>query len=292
MARAARNTENRQVAPRTTTAVARHGDNVFTSTAAALGSDGGGVIFGKFNGNNGDFTYGTNPAKELEPGTAVLVDMQQAVKRGWICWKDGEVKDERMVLITQGNPPREDELKDHGPYTKKDDGWKEQVSIRFKLFETGEEIELKMTSRAGIRGVGALCKAYGAEFRDHEPDALIVVVLDSKGYTPKDKSYGRKYAPIFEIDEFISPDEAAERLGLPAGGDAAAEDDGEDNGAPWEQQEGGDGAVQDEGEIPTLAEDAEDDDADQKDAPPVRQEAPQVSDRRSRAAGGRRSKRV
>lgn len=288
MARADRNT-TREVATRPTTAVARQSDNVFTMTAAALGSDGGGVIYGKFNGNNGDFTYGTNPAKELEPGTAVLVDMQQAVRRGWICWKDGSVVDERMVLITQGNPPREDELPDKGPYTKKDDGWKEQVSIRFKIFETGEEIELKMTSRAGIRGVGALCKAYGAEFRDHEPDSLIVVVLDSKGYTPKDKSYGRKYAPIFEIDEFISPDEAAERLGLPAGDDDDAEEGGKGE-APWEPQGGSDENVQDEGEIPV--EDDEDEGDAPQDAPPVRQEAPQVSDRRSRAAGGRRSKRV
>lgn len=285
MARAERTT-TREVATRPTTAVARQSDNVFTMTAAALGSDGGGVIFGKFNGNNGDFTYGTNPAKELEPGTAVLVDMQQAVKRGWICWKDGSVVDERMVLITQGNPPREDELPDKGPYTKKDDGWKEQVSIRFKLFETGEEIELKMTSRAGIRGVGALCKAYGAEFRDHDPDSLIVVILDSKGYTPKDKSYGRKYAPIFEIDEFISPDEAAERLGMP-GDDDAGED--AEQGAPW-KDEGDSGDVQDEGEIPVQ--DDEDEGDARRDAPPVRQEAPQVSDRQTRVAGGRRSKRV
>lgn len=280
-ARASRNTTaGREVAVRKTTAVARGADNPFTAAAAALGSDGGSYAFGKFNGNNGDWTYGSNPAKEIEPGSRILIDMNQGVRRGWICWKAGEVKDERMVLVSQGNPPSEDQLTDHGPYEKKDDGWKEQVSVRFRLLDNGDEVELKMTSRAGVRGVGALCRGYGAQFRDYDADSLIVVEIDSKEYTPKDKSFGRKYAPVFEIVEFISPDQAAELLGDVDAG----EEEGTSEEAPW----AGDKApvtVEDEGEIPVQDDDEGDD---VQDAPPVQRTAPSVSVRPQ----GRRSKRA
>jgi hypothetical protein len=274
--RADRTTAPREGAKRPNTAVARRVDNPFTAAAAALGSDGGGVTFGKFNGNNGDFTIGSNPVVELPAGTLVLLDMERAVKRGWICWKEALVVDETMISITQGNPPREDELEDHSPYVKKDDGWKEQVSIRFKVLETGDEVELKMTSRAGIRGIGALLKAYGAEFRDHDPNALIVVELDALRYTPKDKSFGPKYAPILQIKEFISPDEAAKRLGI-TDDDDDDDDDAEDQAV----------AASDEGVIPVDDDDDDDGDVD-ADAPPVRQEAPQVQER----GNGRRTRRI
>lgn len=277
MARATRNTTGREVAPRENRAVATMGDNPFAAAAAACGSDGGGVIFGKFNGNNGDFTYGSNPPKEIPAGSRILVDMNRGAKRGWICWKDGAVVEERMVLLVEGAPPQESALPDHSPYSKKDDGWKEQVSLRFRLLDTGEEIELKMTSRAGIRSFGSLCKEYGAVFRDYEKDDLILVVLDSNSYMPKDKSFGRKYAPIFELSEFVTPDEAAELLG-----EVDTSDD--DEASPEETVEETTTEAKDEGVIPTLPED--EDEQQQQDEPPVQQAAPRAQ------SGGRRSKRV
>lgn len=278
MARAQRSTTNNRREPKSRDNLpARQQDNVYTAFAGRAGSAGA-VIFAKFNGNNGDFTYGTNPAKELEPGTEILVDMSQAVRHGWICWKESQVVDETMVPITEGSPPSEHDLPDHGPYAKEGDGWKQQVSLRFRLPDTGEELELKMTSRAGIRGVGGLCKEYGAQFRDHGPEDLILVALDSKSYTPKDKSYGRKYAPVFEIVEFIDPDKAGEMLGL------AAPDD-EDEDAEDQAQLADDSSEEDEGKIPV-----DDDEEEQDDDPPAKQEAPSASSRRP--SRGRRAKKV
>lgn len=190
------------------------GDNPWTRFASESGS--GGINFLKFNGNTGEYSYGS-PVKTLAVDTECAVDMRIGVRKGWICWKEGKVVDEIMVVITEGNPPARHQLQDHGPYSKTEDGWKEQASLQLRDLATGDEFEFKTTSKSGIRAIGGLCKAYGAEFRDHDPEDLVVVTLGSNSFIPKDKSYGRKHAPVLEIVEWLTPDQADEIFGSEEG---------------------------------------------------------------------------
>ena len=200
------------------------GDNPFASAAAEMG--GGGEDYLKFNGNTGDYTFGA-AEDELEHGTKCVAHMDE-IARGWICWDDGEVKDEITVRVIDGGPPSENTLPDHGPYDDEDDGWSSQVIILFSTND-GDRLKFKSSSKSGKRAFGTLLNDYAKQYKNH-PDELPVVEINATGFMPKDKKISKKYAPTFRIVDWISNEEFAEKSG---------EDEGDYN-ENFNDEEGGD----------------------------------------------------
>lgn len=187
-------------------------EDYFAAVAAEASTfrDGGGVMFMKFDGNTGDYSYGADNT-ELPLGTLVAVNIQ-SYRRGWICWNDGEVVDEIMVPIHEGAPPKKHELPDHGPYTEDNDGWSEQYTIEFTLIE---EPFLTLLFQANNRSKRIafenMMKDFAKGFKLHEGCAPIIE-LDEREFEGKAKEGKRKYrkhAPILKIVDWKSLEELA-----------------------------------------------------------------------------------
>jgi len=175
------------------------GGNPFLDAAEDMGASSG-ALFLKFDGNTGVYSYGKDQ-DELPKGTKVAVNHNE-FRRGWICWNDGEVMEEKMVRIVDGAPPAKGDLADHGPYEDpKKDGWREQASAQFRDIESGEEFLFKTSSKGGRIAAANLVRDFGKGYAQH-PGELAIVALDSVSFDAKDekgKKLGRKYAPMFKI---------------------------------------------------------------------------------------------
>lgn len=189
---------------------------------------GSSAIYAKFNGNSGEFSYGSN-AEEVEDGEEMAANVFGA-RRGWICWVDSEVAEEVMVPIAQGAPPAEHTLTDHGPYAKHDDGtedgWSAQFAIDFRLLgadHDGVEITYKTSTKSAMRPLGDLLKQFGREYKNH-PGMVPIVKFGKGSYMPKEKKHGKKYFPTFTIVRWMEEDELLAKYG-----DGASVSEGEDN---------------------------------------------------------------
>lgn len=180
-------------------AFATSGDDPFSKAGSEMGS-GAFTRFVKFSGNTGEYTYGKNDESDIDHGTKVAIN-PLTFARGGICWKNGEVAAEQMTPVVQGEPPLLASLPDHGPYAKKEDGWKAQSSFFFCDTE-GNGYEFKTSSKSGMRAVGNLLKDYGKLFRNY-PGKVPLITLDADKFSPKDKSFGDKYAPVFKIVDWV-----------------------------------------------------------------------------------------
>jgi hypothetical protein len=186
--------------------------------------------FLKFDGNSGDYTYGSaDNSAELEHGTKLAVDMT-AYQRGWICWKEGEVVDQNMVNILDGDPPQERDLEDHGPYETYDDGthdgWSSQHEIELRAVEDGTLFHYKTTSKSGLRALGKLLADFAKAYKS-KPGEYPVIEIGDVTFEPKTKKkVGKKHAPTFKIVEWISTEKF---LALAEAEAAAAPEEGADD---------------------------------------------------------------
>jgi hypothetical protein len=197
------------------TAVASFGDDPWAAYAAQHGNSNAGVQYMKFDGNTGVFNYGADRT-ELEEGTQLAVNMNE-YKTGFICWKDQEVVDEKMISVIEvfaGAPPIvEAHLKDHGPYKKyangATDGWVEQQSVGLKLLDDGTDMVFKSSSVSGIRSLKKLLSDYAAGRKVHGADAVPIVEISTTTFVPKNAGpgAGKKYVPVFTIVAWKSPEE-------------------------------------------------------------------------------------
>lgn len=197
---------------------------------AVAGNEMGGssALYAKFNGNSGEMTYGSQ-AEEIATGERMAADVYGA-RKGWICWVESEVQEEIMVPIVQGQPPRADQLQDHGPYKTYDDGtkdgWSEQFSINFRLLgedHDGAEITYKTSTKSAMRPLGDLIKQFSREYKAN-PGCVPIVEFDKGSYMPKEKKHGKKYFPTFKIVEWIEEGEL-----LATYGDGSKVEEGDDN---------------------------------------------------------------
>jgi hypothetical protein len=213
------------------------GPDPFAKAAKDMG--GTHAQFLRFDGNNGDYTYGPDEdKKELDHGDQIACNMA-TFKRGWICWKNGEVADEIMVEVIAGEPPAASTLKDHGPYQKYDDGtedgWQEQASVEFRGLENGELFLFKVSSKGARRSMSALLDSFAKVYRQ-KPNQVPVIEIGATSFEPKvgkgdgpKKKVGKKYAPNLKIVGWIPADEF---LALAAQADAATTQDSSGENAP------------------------------------------------------------
>lgn len=200
------------VATRSKTEVAQ-GSAYDPFARAADDMAGSSSIYAKFNGNSGEFSYGSN-ANEIEAGERMAANVA-AMRRGWICWKESEVVEEIMIPIMDGPPPAENTLPDHGPYEKHEDGtedgWSEQVSLTLRLLgddHDGVEITYKTSTKSAMRPLGDLIKQYSRGYKEH-PGCIPIIEFSKGSYMPKEKKHGKKYFPQFKIVDWIDEDELA-----------------------------------------------------------------------------------
>lgn len=190
--------------------------------------------FLNFNGNTGELTFGSDD-NVLPDGSTVVADFMNQ-SRGWICWKNGEPVEEVLVPVTEGKPPLEHELKDHGPYDDEDDGWREATAIPMIVESVGGDPEhefvgakllFKTSTGGAVRSVKKVAGTFGKLFREHMGE-MAVVEITTESYTPREKKYGKKYAINFKIVDWFGEDQLAELAGLlnDEGGEYLPEDDG------------------------------------------------------------------
>lgn len=202
-------------------AVTNFGDDPWAAYAAQHGNSNAGVQYMKFDGNTGVFNYGADRT-ELEEGTQLAVNMNE-YKNGFICWKEQEVVDEKMisvVVVFAGAPPIvQAHLPDHGPYKKyangASDGWVEQYSVALKLLDNGADVVFKTSSVSGIRSLKKLLSDYAAGRKVHGPDAVPIVEISTTTFVPKNAGpgTGKKYVPVFTVVGWKSPEELEDLVG-------------------------------------------------------------------------------
>lgn len=190
--------------------------------------------FLKFNGNTGELTFGAED-NVLGDGSTVVADMFN-LAQGWMCWKDGTPADSVFVAVTDGKPPLEHELKDHGPYDDEDDGWREAIQVGMIVESVdgdgdheyvGTKLKFESSTAGVVRSVKKLSGAFGKQFREHMGE-LPVVEITTESYTPREKKYGKKHAINFKIIDWMDDAAIAEIVGDldDSAGDYEEEDDG------------------------------------------------------------------
>lgn len=174
------------------------------SVAAGLKGGGDGKAFMKFDGNDGDYSYGADD-EPLKIGEQMAVNMRSA-EWGWVIWVDGQVVHEEMVPMTSRQPLKHN-LPDHGPYGE-DDGPSEQYTIDMRMVEEPNiEMQFQGNNNSKRRALAALMKDFANQFRMH-PGEVPIIELDERPFetTTKGKGKGRKitkHAPVFKIVDWM-----------------------------------------------------------------------------------------
>lgn len=198
--------------------------NPFLDAAEDMGASSG-ALYLKFDGNTGIYSFGKD-GEELKKGTRLAVNHRE-FKRGWICWNNKEVMEEIMVRVMEGRPPAKGSLTDHGPYKKKQDGWREQASFEMRDIEAGDQFQFKTSSKGGNIAVANLIRDFGKGVAQH-PGELAIVELQNVSFEAKDEdgdSIGKKYAPLFKLVGWANEDELAAKFENSAETEEAEDDD-------------------------------------------------------------------
>ncbi len=157
----------------------------------------------KFNGNDGIFTYGSG-GTELDLKSQVAFN-PFSLERGWICWKDGSVIDERMVPYLTGKPALKQDLPDNGPYDDQQDGWQEQMVVNFKMTDTPfADLIFKATGVSKMNAVKRLIADFTKSYKQN-PGLVPIVEIDENEFESKAKGArnARKHAPVFKIVAWV-----------------------------------------------------------------------------------------
>jgi hypothetical protein len=178
------------------------------ATAQGLKGGGDGKAFMKFNGNDGEYSYGADD-ESLPLGSEMAVNMRSA-QWGWLIWVDGNVEHEEMVPMIEPQPRKAD-LPDCGPYGK-DDGPAEQYTIEMRMVtEPFVNMVFQGNNSSKKRAIAALMKDFASSYKLH-PGMIPIIELEERPFetTTEGKGKGRKitkHAPVFKITDWISEEE-------------------------------------------------------------------------------------
>ena len=195
----------------------------------STGSASDGVEYVSFSGKTGSITFGRD-RDDLPQDELFLMEPRSAF-RGWICWKDNEPVARHQWSIYQPDmaiPERE--LEDKGPYARKQDGWKSMLGFGFMSTE-GEVVQYSFStnSTSGKNAVADLFDEIAQRTIRGEPNFPLF-------YFSREKFQAQgewNFKPKFDIDEWITEEEAAAMLG----GEAEAEPEPEKIAEPEPEPE-------------------------------------------------------
>lgn len=155
---------------------------------------------------DGTWVYGADNV-EVEDGSLWAIN-PFSVKHGWVSWTDkpGKQANEIVgeVMVPAGSPlPPQGELQDTGwP-------WAQQLSFQLKCMtgeDTGTQVLYKTSSVGGMNAVKTFIGKLTTHL-DADPETPVAVVtLDQDHY--QHKKFGKTYTPIFEVEKWISLDDA------------------------------------------------------------------------------------
>lgn len=213
-------------------------NNPFLAAASGVGDFFGSRL--SFDGNTGQILIGAKDDENEMKYGSVLVANLIAAEMGALCWVGGQLVDEVTFPIASGRElPILADLPDHGPYEKDEDGMEEgwQHVYRFQLYseKAKEGYTFATSSKSGIRGVKKLLKAFGSKFplkigADGQYQ-YPVIEFTADSFKIKDKpKLGKKWAPVFNIIDWIDAEEALPYFATAASGDD--EDDYDDEPEP------------------------------------------------------------
>ena len=138
----------------------------------------------------------------------------QGASRGWTCFRDGAVVDEKMVLVSLGRKISPEELADHGPYDG-GDGWHLAVSLQLRSMRTGQECLFKSTSLGGRAAFGELLTTHGLRLASGD-SGIPVIELGVSHYTHR--RYGLVYEPSFKVVGWLDEYDPGASPAIPSAG--------------------------------------------------------------------------
>lgn len=188
-----------------------------TGAEESTGSGGEGVEYVSFSGKTGAITYGRD-RDDIDQGELFLMEPRSAF-RGWICWKDNKPVARHQWSIYQPElaiPERE--LEDKGPYARAQDGWQSMLGFGFMSTE-GEVVQYSFStnSTSGKNAVADLFDEIAQRTISGEPNFPLFNFTREKFQAKGEWNF----KPKFDIEEWITEDEAAAMLG----GDDAPEEE-------------------------------------------------------------------
>lgn len=194
-----------------TAAMADAMDAAENAMRSGSGGDGGGVEYVSFSGKSGQITFGRDK-EDLDEDETYLLDPRSFMV-GWICWVNNSpaARHEWSIYDPQ-NAVRADELADHGPYRRTQDGW--QSAAGFGFVAEGGEVKFKFSSnsKSGKNAISDILKEIKERLRSGEPSFPLFRFTKEKFFAQGEWNY----KPSFLIDEWLDEGEAQEFIGAEA----------------------------------------------------------------------------
>lgn len=185
----------------------------------STGSPSEGVEYVSFSGKTGAITYGRD-RDDLDQGELFLMEPRSAF-RGWICWKENKPVARHQWSIYQPELAiPKSELEDKGPYNRQQDGWQSMIGFGF-MSTDGEVVQYSFStnSTSGKNAVGDLFDEIAQRTINGEPNFPLF-------YFNREKFQAQgewNFKPRFDIEEWITEEEAAAMLGGEADAEAEPE---------------------------------------------------------------------
>jgi hypothetical protein len=182
------------------------------SNEESTGSGGEGVEYVSFSGKTGEITYGRD-RNDLDQEELFLMEPRSAF-RGWICWKDNKpVGRHQWSLYQPELAVAERDLEDKGPYMRPQDRWQSMLGFGFMSTE-GEVVQYQFStnSTSGKNAVSDLFKEISERTVRGEPNFPLFYFTREKFQAQGEWNF----KPKFDVDEWITEEEAAAMLGAEA----------------------------------------------------------------------------
>ncbi len=163
----------------------------------------GGIQYIKF--KKGEWVIGKAEDTFPENKFEALVNLAM-VQNGWVCWKDGQLVDEKWSNLGDKKTSKED-LPDHGPYTQQNDGWSYNVRFEMQIQPTlGTEnhilAQFTGSSKGAMKAVGEMVRDVVQQKKTGQHDNQVPIVLfHSDSY--KHSQYGKVYIPKLSVSRWM-----------------------------------------------------------------------------------------
>lgn len=173
--------------------------------AMRTGSGGGdgGVEYVSFSGKTGQITFGRDK-EDLDEDQQFLLDPRSFFV-GWVCWvNNSPVARHEWSIFEPHNAVRADELADHGPYRRTQDGW--QAAAGFGFVAEGGETKYKFgsNSKSGKNAISDLIDEVTQRLAADEPAFPVFRFTKEKFLAQGEWNF----KPAFLVDEWLDEAEA------------------------------------------------------------------------------------
>lgn len=180
--------------------------------SAVLDNVGTGGAILKYSGKTGVFSH----RDEVVEHGSRLAFMLSHAEEGWVCWKGGKIVDRRWRKLLSRMPKiLEDDLPDHGPFSREGEGWTQAVRVTVRRLEDGMQFELMFSSKSGISTLMQLFADYvtKARMKEEAPGVFKtpIVEIGAEPFTTQ-KAAGRIWAPRLTIVDWMGQAEIDELM--------------------------------------------------------------------------------